>query len=115
MLHAGIVMYADLALGVVTSKTNVWIDTSALIPELMQFRAWGRDLETFQLWQKIIPHRVMFGSEYPLMTFPYTNTLAAIANYDLSPEFLRKFYYENAKEFLGPNNFPKAEVKEKGK
>lgn len=109
LLHAGIMLFADMATGVVISKHNVWIDTSGLIPDpnLMRFRAGRRDLETFQLWQAFIPHRVMFGSEWPMFTFPYTETLSAIDTYKLNPEFLQKFYYENAKEFLGPKNFPK--------
>lgn len=109
LLHAGVMLFPDMAVGVIISKHNVWLDCSGLIPDpkFMHFRAGGRDLETFEMWQTMIPNRVVFGSEWPLFTFPYARTLSAIDTYNLSEEFLKKFYYENAKEFLGPKNYPK--------
>jgi predicted TIM-barrel fold metal-dependent hydrolase len=109
-LHASCFMYHGELMGVVISKHNVWFDTSALIPEVMWFKAFGRDYETYLVWQKLFADKVCFGSEYPLFTFPYTDTLAALATYSLEPGFHRKYFYENAKHFLGPNCFP--EIKE---
>ncbi|GEM_PF-4272568 len=114
-LHFGCWMYHGELLGVLLAKLNVWTDTSALIPMIMQFSQSGRDYEMYRFWETVFPHRVCFGSEYPLFTFPYTDTLAAIGTYKLSEEFLRRYFYENAKEFLGPNCFPELKNKDKEK
>ncbi|NDZ94419.1 amidohydrolase [Streptomyces sp. SID6673] len=45
--------------------------------------------------------RIMFGSDFPNIPYPYTHALEAVARLDLGDDWLRGVLYENAAELFG--------------
>ena len=45
--------------------------------------------------------RIMFGSDYPNIPYPYTHALEAVVRLDLGDDWVRGVFYENAAQLFG--------------
>jgi predicted TIM-barrel fold metal-dependent hydrolase len=84
--------WQDEMLAVAQHKTNVWIDLSGWSP-----RKWSPELTKAVLGE--LQDRVLFGTDYPFITFP--KWLAAFRSHEPTPEVEEKVLLGNARRLLG--------------
>jgi predicted TIM-barrel fold metal-dependent hydrolase len=52
--------------------------------------------------------RVLLGTDFPNIPYPYLHQLQALARLDLGPAWLRAVCHDNAARLLGPRSSPDA-------
>ncbi len=100
MLHCGSWMYPREALCVVSKNPNVYTDIDIANPDLWAFGGpiFPRGEDFFKWCQYYIPDRLMYATDYPF-GYPHRNAIEKISSYDLSADFRKKIFEENAKRF----------------
>lgn len=47
------------------------------------------------------PDRVMYGTDFPILPYPYDREWRALRSFELDPELERKLFWDNAERFFG--------------
>lgn len=96
--HMGMPEYADF-LDVCLEFANVRLDTT------MAFTPFTHDTMPFPPGQLRRLHqlgqRILFGSDFPNIPYPYADALRALIDLDLGDEWLRNVLYRNAAQLFG--------------
>ncbi len=97
-LHCGIMNNPRQAIWNVIRHKNVYTDVTPPHPMLMNFRQYN-DLEHIKMLEAIVPHKVFFGTDAPLILPIYKTAVEYFKLLPLSQDFKMKLMYANAKEF----------------
>jgi len=97
-LHCGVMNNPRLAIWNVIRHKNVYTDITVPHPTLMQF-AYYNDLEHIRMLEHLVPDKVFFGTDAPLILAIYKTAVEYVKLLPLSPEFKKKLMYDNANKF----------------
>lgn len=95
--HAGMPEYHQFA-DLVERFPNLWLDTTMVATDFTERFAPLPDGYVARLAQ--LGDRVVLGSDYPNIPYPYAHQLSALARLDLGAEWLRKVLWENGAQLL---------------
>ena len=86
--------WQDEALSVATHKPNVWIDLSGWSPKYFP-------KQLVQYANTLLKDRVLFGSDYPNIPYPYLHALEAVRRLDLGDDWVRAVCWGNGSALFG--------------
>ena len=98
-LHCGIMNNPRVALWNVIRHPNVYTDISIPHPTLMEF-SFYHNLDMLRFIETVVPHKVFFGSDFPLLVSIYRECIDHIKLLPLSPQFKRALLRDNAYKFF---------------
>jgi predicted TIM-barrel fold metal-dependent hydrolase len=98
-LHCGIMNNPRMAIWNVVRHKNVYTDITVPHPMLMHFKYYN-NFEHIQMLEQLVPDKVFFGTDAPLILSIYKTSVEYIKLLPTSPEFKRKLMYANAKKFF---------------
>lgn len=97
-LHCGVMNNPRMAIWNVIRHKNVYTDVTVPHPMLMNFKYYN-NLDHIKMLEALVPDKVFFGSDAPLILSIYKTAVETIKMLPLSPAFLKKLMYDNAKNF----------------
>lgn len=95
--HAGMPEYHEFA-DLVERYPNVWLDTTMIATDFTNRFAPLPDGYAARLGE--LQSRVVLGSDYPNIPYPYAHQLAALARLDLGDEWMRDVLWQNGSRLL---------------
>jgi len=98
-LHCGIMNNPRIALWNVIKHPNVYTDITVPHPTLMQLKYYW-DLEHMHYIEHMMPDKVFFGTDFPLILPIYKFAIDYITNLPLSQEFIHKLMGGNFRRFV---------------
>ncbi|RMF98420.1 MAG: amidohydrolase [Candidatus Schekmanbacteria bacterium] len=97
-LHCGAMNNPRMAIWNVIRHPNVYTDITVPHPMLMQMRYY-MDLEHIRMLEQLVPHKVFFGTDSPLILPIYSTALEFIKLLPISPQFKKALLFDNAYNF----------------
>jgi predicted TIM-barrel fold metal-dependent hydrolase len=94
--HLG-VYESDSFMDLVDEFSNLWLDTTGALLTNGYFGDTDVDLDRLRR----IPHRLLFGSDFPIVPVRYDDEVNSLLRVGFSFETLESIFYSNAVEFVG--------------
>jgi len=99
-LHCGVMNNPRIALWNVIKHPNVYTDITVPHPTLMHLKYYW-DLEHLRFLEFMMPDKVFFGTDFPLLLPIYKLAIDYIMHLPLNQEFIHKLMGDNFRKFLG--------------
>ena len=97
-LHCGAMNNPRMGVWNVIRHKNVYTDLTVPHPTLMQFNHY-HNLDHIRMLEHLVPDKVFFGTDAPLIFSIYKTAVEHIKLLPLSPEFKKKLMWDNANNF----------------